>query len=240
MPTPFNRKSILSCPIPGTQIKLHLLYPSDKDWADRARLHPVVRSVANDEISTTSIDTSSFDAALIKKLAREGEQERVKRAAEERAKLTAEERAKLPEVKPVAFEDPTIEPAIARRIVDRLDQAGIVEDECRADGGLITVVMDIMGERRVTFGFAVPSASAVDKYYTATERSTVGLKKRELRQKLTLEPGGEAFDRHLKTFDGYASQQDIPLNHKAAAASKLIELAAAGLEVEFEEQVPNG
>lgn len=223
MPTPFNRKSILSCPIPGTQIKLHLLYPSDKDWADRARLHPVVRSVANDEISTTSIDTSSFDAALIKKLAREGEQ-----AAGIKPPQGIDEL-------PVA-----IDPAIARRIVDRLDQAGIVEDECGADGGLITVVMDIMGGRRVTFGFAVPSAGAVDKYYTATERSTVGLKKRELRQKLTLEPGGEAFDRHLKTFDGYASQQDIPLNHKAAAASKLIELAAAGLEVEFEEQVPNG
>lgn len=222
----FDPRTIFVVKVPGSRIEIGLEYPKDKEWADRARLHPVTRAIEKDEMSTAPVDTSAFDLALFN------------RHAVEINEVGADGKKT-----PLVGQRPEVEAVFAKRVITALDRAVVLEDECTADGAGFTVVVEVHGGKRTVHNFKTPTAAAVENFFEASQRSTVGIKKRHLKQTTVIEPAGELYDRCIRSVEGYKTEREgglvdldyasVPLNHKAAAAAKLAEMADVALEPEF-------
>lgn len=226
MPEHFDPRTIFVVKVPGSRIEIGLEYPKDKEWADRARLHPITRAIEKDEMSTAPVDTSAYDLALLNRRAVEFNE------VDSEGKKT-----------PLTGQKPEVEAVFAKRVITALERAIVLEDECTADGAGFTVVVEVHGGKRTVHHFKTPTAAAVENFFETSQRSTVGIKKRHLKQTTVIEPAGDLYDRCVRSVDGYKTERDgllvdldysaVPLNHKAVAAAKLAEMADVALEPEF-------
>lgn len=193
--------------------KVTLRYPSDAQWADRARKHPTTRQVSGDEMISAAMDTGAFDMQLAKA-------------------CWVDKFIKADGTEIVSAEIP--DAATAKRLINYLDRITVDDDTSTVDGGGVVIHALVVGGKACTYRFKMPTQGSLDTYLGAASVSSARLRKRELKQTTVLEPGGELFDRNIVSVEGYEKGADgVPLNHKAAIAAVLADLADAKLEPEL-------
>lgn len=257
----FDRKDIFVFGVPNRpDLKFGLSYPKDNDWAQRARQHPVISALKGDEVSTVSPDTSAYDVPLISRLLEDDGINREAPATSGRkypgkpgvyAPLPPEPGAEDGSTRymvtsPDSPQYPKIDPIWARRTIELLDTCHIVEEACSISGREVIVTMQVgpgkapdgtPGNVTTVHRMKLPNARQIDAYFQASRTSATKIKgPKQVKQVMHLAPGGELYDACVDHVEGYAGgAAGVPLNHKAAVAAELADLADKQLQPEFED-----
>lgn len=126
--------------------------------------------------------------------------------------------------------DEPFDAAEATRVLDRLRTAN--EVDCRAEGDRFVITLDVF-RARVKLVLRTPLAKDVDRYGRTAMVSTTNTRKRQVEIQSNLKASADLFDSVFVSAEGYAEGCPVPIVHKDAATSILIDVLdqASGDEI---------